>query len=83
MKGYIFSEQMSLYGEREIIGFGDAEFYVKEIDRIIANDIIIKNHYSNKVFNNSYIHLGCFINNKIIGVLQFGHLLNNLSVSNL
>lgn len=83
MKGYIYSEQMSLYGEREIVGFGGNNFYIKEIDRNLANKIIIENHYSKKVFNNSYIHLGCFIDNQMLGVLQFGHLLNNLSIGNL
>lgn len=83
MKGYIYSEQMSLYGEREIVGFGGNNFYIKEIERNLANKIIIDNHYSKKVFNNSYIHLGCFIDNQMLGVLQFGHLLNNLSIGNL
>lgn len=36
-KGYIFSPQLSLYGEREIIGFGDENFMVKEVSRDIAN----------------------------------------------
>lgn len=82
-KDLIYSEQQSLYGSREIIGFGSKSFYVKEIDRNKAIDIIVKNHYSKKVFNNSYIHLGCFINNELLGVMQFGHLLNNLSVGSL
>lgn len=81
--GYIFSEQTTIFGSREIVGFGCSEFYIKEIDRNKAIEIIVKNHYSKKVFNNSYIHLGCFINNELLGVLQFGHLLNNLSVSTL
>ena len=80
-KGYIYSTQQSMFGGREIIGFGSDDFYIKELDRGKANDIIVKNHYSKKVFNNSYIHLGCYINNELLGVLQFGHLLNNLSVS--
>ena len=82
-KDYIFSDQLSMFGKREIIGFGSTDFFIKEISRDLANEIIIKNHYSKKVFNNSYIHLGCFINDELLGVLQFGHLLNNLSVSNL
>jgi hypothetical protein len=82
-KDYIFSTQMSMFGKREIVGFGSDEFQVKEISRDLANEIIIKNHYSHKVFNNSYIHLGAFINGELLGVLQFGHLLNNLSVGNL
>jgi adenine modification enzyme len=83
IKDFIYSQQQSMFGAREIIGFGSSDFYIREIDRNKANDIIIKNHYSKKVFNNSYIHLGCFINNALLGVMQFGHLLNNLSVSSL
>jgi len=82
-KDLIYSTQQSMFGSKEIIGFGSDDFYIKEIDRNKANEIIIKNHYSKKVFNNSYIHLGCFINGQMLGVLQFGHLLNNLSVGSL
>jgi adenine modification enzyme len=80
-KGYI--TDATLFGKPEIIGFGEPDFYIKEIDRNKANGIIIANHYSKKVFNNSYIHLGCYINDLLLGVLQFGHLLNNFSVGNL
>jgi hypothetical protein len=82
-KGLIYSDQQTLFGKKDVIGYGDAAFYIKEIDRTKANEIIIANHYSKKVFNNSYIHLGCFIGNELLGILQFGHLLNNLSVGNL
>ena len=82
-KDLIYSDQQSMFGSREIIGFGSTEFYIKEMDRNKAIEIIVKNHYSKKVFNNSYIHLGCYINNELLGVLQFGHLLNNLSVGTL
>lgn len=81
MKGLIYSTQGAMFGAKEIIGFGNDFFCIKEIDRNKANDIIVKNHYSKKYFNNSYIHLGVFLNDNILGVLQFGHLLNNLSVS--
>lgn len=79
-KKYIFSEQNSLWGNPECVGFGSENFYIKEIDRKLANEIIVKNHYSKKIFNNSYIHLGLFENNILKGILQFGHLLNNNSV---
>ena len=61
---YILSEQISLYGEADCIGFGNNEFYVKEINKQISNDIIIKNHYSKKVagFATTYIYLGVFQN---------------------
>jgi hypothetical protein len=83
MKQYIYSSQSSLWGEPELLGFGSNEFYIKEIDRNLANDIIVQNHYSKKYFNNSYIHLGVFNTEDIIGVLQYGHLLNNDSIKNI
>jgi hypothetical protein len=79
MKTYIFNNQSSLWGEPECIGFGTKEFYVKEIDRKLSNKIIIKNHYSKKVYNATYIHLGVFYNNKISGVLQYGYAMNPAS----
>lgn len=83
MKGFIYSNQIPMFGHREVIGYGVNDFYIKEIDRDLANDVIKKNHYSKKYFNNSYIHLGVFINNKLLGVLQYGHLLNNNSVGSI
>jgi adenine modification enzyme len=77
MKGYI--QEPSLFGHGFIVGFGDSNFYVKEIDRNIANDIIVKNHYSKKYYAASYIHLGVYLNNAIIGVLQYGYAMNPAS----
>jgi hypothetical protein len=68
-----------MYGKREIIGFGTNEFYIKEIDRNLAIKIICENHYSKKVYNATYIHLGLFINNELLGVLQFGYAMNPAS----
>jgi len=73
---YILSEQISLYGEADCIGFGNSEFYVKEIERKISVKIIKENHYSKKIVNSSFIHLGVFEKNKLKGVLQFGYLFN-------
>jgi len=81
MKGYIYSEQIPMFGHKDIIGYGNDDFCVKQIERDKANDIIIKNHYSKKSFNNSYIHLGVFIKNELLGVLQFGHLMNPASAN--
>ena len=78
-KDYIFSDQLSLYGKREILGFGEADFYIREIDRKLANEIIIKNHYSHKVYNATYINLGVYINNELHGVLQYGYAMNPAS----
>ena len=80
-KDYIFSNQIAMFGfgGGEVVGFGDNEFKVEEIDRNIANALIIKNHYSHKIYNATYIHLGVFINNELMGVLQYGYAMNPAS----
>ena len=78
-KDYIWSNQESLFGSKEVIGFGTKDFYIKEIDRKLANEIIINNHYSKKVYNGTYINLGVFENNELLGVLQFGYAMNPAS----
>ena len=79
MKGFIYSDQSSLWGSRDIIGFGDGMFSVSEIDRQKANDCIVKNHYSHKFYNATYIHLGVFIGGEFLGVLQYGYAMNPAS----
>lgn len=79
MKDYIYDDQQSLFGQREVIGFGDETFQVKEIDRNLANKIIMENHYSHKYYNATYIHLGVFIDKKLLGVLQYGYAMNPAS----
>jgi len=83
MKGYIFSEQIPMFGHKDIIGYGTDEFYVKEIPKHISKEIIIKNHYSHKVCNDAttHIHLGCYINEELLGCLQFGYAMNPQSAS--
>lgn len=78
-KGYILSAQDSLFGQRDVIGFGDDDFCVREIDRDRANAIIVRNHYSKKFYSATYIHLGLFIDGEIYGVLQFGYAMNPAS----
>lgn len=79
-KGYIMGKQLSLFGQAEIVGFGDKIFQVKEIDRNLANKIIINNHYSKKFYNATYIHLGVFIESALVGVLQYGYAMNPASM---
>lgn len=78
-KGYILSDQDSLFGHVEVVGFGLPHFNVKEIDRDLANSLIVKNHYSGKFYNATYIHLGVFLRGGINGVLQFGYAMNPAS----
>jgi hypothetical protein len=79
MKKYLYSEQSSLWGDPELLGFGSDDFYIKEIDRKLANDIIKKNHYSGKFYNATYIHLGVFVDWDLKGVLQYGYAMNPAS----
>ena len=78
-KSYIYSDQSSLWGGSEVIGFGTDDFHIKEIDRSLSNDIIVNNHYSKKFYNGTYIHLGLFVNGEIKGVLQYGYAMNPAS----
>lgn len=78
-KDLIYDNQQTLFGAREIIGFGSDDFYVKEIERKLANDLIVKNHYSKKFYNATYIHLGIFICGELLGVLQYGYAMNPAS----
>ena len=50
-KGLIYSNQMLMFGEHDVIGYSNGRIYVKEIERDKANKIIIKNYYSHKVYN--------------------------------
>lgn len=75
--GYIFPAEPT--GSREAIGFGDASFSVRLIDRNLANDLIIANHYSRRVYRASTLHLGVFMAAELVGVLQFGFAMNPAS----
>jgi hypothetical protein len=81
IKKIIYDNQQSLFGSREVIGFGSDDFFIKEIQRNKANEIIVKNHYSKKFYTASYIHLGVFLSNELVGVLQFGYAMNPASCS--
>ena len=70
-----------MFSKKEIIGFGDDSFHIEEIERNKANKIIVQNHYSHKFYNATYIHLGVFINNELLGVLQYGYAMNPASCS--
>jgi len=78
-RGFIMSEQQSLFGPCDVVGFGDEGFFVKEIKRDEANEIVMKRHYSKKFYNASYIHLGIFLHGKVMGVMQYGYAMNPAS----
>lgn len=56
-------------------GFGRAAFYVAQIPCRDARSIITTHHYSHRVVNNSYLHLGIFREGALEGVLQWGYAL--------
>jgi|TARA_R110000737_G_scaffold78997_1_gene110793 hypothetical protein len=78
-KEYIHSEQSSLWGDSELLGFGSDVFYIKEIERKKANQLIVDNHYSKKFYNAAYIHLGIYVDGEVKGVLQYGYAMNPAS----
>lgn len=59
------------------------EIIVKVIPSKIANDFVKKYHYSGKVVSNSQIHFGCFLDNRLHGVLSFGPSLDKSKVIHL
>lgn len=58
-----------------IAGFGKRDYYLAQIPSRLAKDTIIQHHYSGRVVNNSYIHLGIYLEGDFVGVLQFGYAL--------
>jgi hypothetical protein len=48
------------------------EIIVKVIPSKIANEFVKLNHYSGKVVPNSVLHFGCFLDDKLHGVLSYG-----------
>ena len=78
-KDYIYDAQQTLFGAREVIGFGTDDWCVKEVERKTANNIIVNNHYSKKFYNATYIHLGVFIKGELLGILQYGYAMNPAS----
>ena len=78
-KGYRYSDQIPMFGNKDIIGYGTEDFYVKEIDKDLSRETIIKNHYSKKCYNGTYVNLGVFIKGEFLGVLQYGYAMNPAS----
>ena len=48
------------------------EIIVKVILSKVANEFVKKHHYSGKVVNMSNLHFGCFLDNKLHGVMSYG-----------
>lgn len=48
------------------------DIIVKVIPAKIANEFVKKHHYSGKVVPNSILHFGCFLDEKLHGVMSYG-----------
>ncbi len=48
------------------------DIIVKVIPSKIANEFVKKHHYSGKVVPNSTLHFGCFLDDKLHGVMSYG-----------
>ena len=48
------------------------EILVKVIPSKIANEFVKLNHYSGKFVPNSTVHFGCFLDEKLHGVMSYG-----------
>jgi len=59
------------------------EIIVKVIPSKIANEFVKLNHYSGKVVPNSTLHFGCFLDNKLHGVMSYGNCINKKGTINL
>ena len=59
------------------------EIIVKVIPSKIANEFVKKHHYSGKVVPNSTLHFGCFLDNKLHGVMSYGPSINKKGTINL
>lgn len=59
------------------------EIIVKVISSKIANQFVKKYHYSGKVVNMSVLHFGCFLDNKLHGVMSYGSPMDKRNVINL
>lgn len=59
------------------------EIIVKVIPAKIANEFVKKHHYSGKVVPNSSLHFGCFLDEKLHGVMSYGSSINKKGTINL
>jgi len=59
------------------------EIIVKVIPSKIANEFVRNTHYSGKVVPNSKLHFGCFLDDKLHGVMSYGSSINKKGTINL
>ena len=59
------------------------DIVLKVIPSNVANDFVKKHHYSGKVVQNSSLHFGAFLNNRLHGVMSYGSSINKKGTINL
>ena len=59
-----------------VVGYGTRDLRVETIPCWLARVIICAKHYSHRIVNNSYLHLGVFSERELVGVMQWGYALN-------
>jgi len=58
------------------------EIIIKVIPSKIANDFMVKHHYSESYARTSQLHFGAFINNQLHGVMSFGSPIDKRNIIN-
>ncbi|KAB1440399.1 hypothetical protein F8A88_13965 [Pseudodesulfovibrio senegalensis] len=66
--------------EAGVAASGQRDFYVAWIPSQFSRELVLKHHYSHRIVNNSYCHLGVFYRQNLAGVLVFGYALNPRAV---
>ena len=59
------------------------DILIKVIPAKVANEFVRRKHYSGKVVPNSSLHFGCFLDNQLHGVMQYGPSINKKGTINL
>jgi hypothetical protein len=67
-------------GENGVAGFGTPDLYVAWIPASLSRELVLKHHYSHRIVNNGYCHLGVYYRQNLAGVLSFGYALNPRAV---
>jgi len=63
----------------EAVGYGCSDLHVATIPVWLARLVICNFHYSKRIVNNSYLHLGIFNGRDLVGVMQWGYAMNPAS----
>lgn len=75
------NEKGFIRGSKAVAGFGNYDHCIAVLSASAARALVTKHHYSHTVVNNSFVHLGVYQRNNLVGVLQFGYALNPVQVS--